>query len=106
MLFVRTLVRDRARAKLELDRREQTDREAVCDGGVPQAEWSSLSAATLGAAAALQEAIAFVDFMRLRTGAGPSPSDLQALADRLARADAAFRIVAIGNLKTVARKPA
>ena len=57
------------------------------------AEWAALDAATLQAATALQEAIASVDLMRLHAGV-PSGSDLQGLAGRLARADAAFRLVA------------
>ena len=56
------------------------------------AEWAALDAATLQAATALQEAIASVDLMRLHAGV-PSRSDLQGLAGRLARADAAFRMV-------------
>jgi hypothetical protein len=56
------------------------------------AEWAALDAATLQAATALQEAIASVDLMRLHACV-PSRSDLQALAGRLARADAAFRMV-------------
>ena len=58
-------------------------------------ELAALDAAAFDAAANLQEAIACVGLMRLRTGVMPAPSDLKALADRLARADAAFRIVAV-----------
>jgi hypothetical protein len=81
-----------------LDEHEPTDREA----GVSRADWASLSAATLRTAAAMQGAIACVDLMHLRAGARPRRSDLRDLADRLARADAAFRIVASDTLRSLA----
>ena len=88
--------------------RIEVEREAVpvvrCAEWTSLAEWAALDAAILQAATALQEAIASVDLMRLRAGATPCLSDLQDLADRLACADAAFRIVAVGTLKTLARK--
>jgi hypothetical protein len=86
-----------------LDRHEDADREPVREGGVSRADWASLSAATLRAAAAMQEAIASVDLMRLHAGVAPSRSDLQDLADRLAWADAAFRIVAFDTLGSLGR---
>ena len=66
---------------------------------VPCAEWAALDAATLRAATALQEAMASVDLMRIHAGAVPSRPEFQHLADRLARADAAFRMVAVGVLR-------
>ena len=66
--FVLTPVRDRVRAKLELDRRERR--------------------------------------IGRRYATGVFSSGVVLPKRRHARADAAFRIVAVGNLKTVARKPA
>ena len=63
---------------------------------VQGAQEAALDAATLGAATALQEAIASLDLMRLRTGVMPSQSEFRDLAHRLALADAAFRFVAVG----------
>ena len=60
------------------------------------AEEAALDAATIGAATALQEAMASVDLMRLRAGVMTSQSEFRDLAHRLALADAAFRIVAVG----------
>lgn len=85
-----------------LDRREHADREAI----VPGAERAVFGETLLGAAAAMQEAIASVDLMRLHAGVAPCRSDLQDLADRLARADAAFRIVASAALRSLARAAA
>ena len=78
---------------LDQDGRIEVERGA--DPVVRCAEWTlaALDAATLDAATALQEAMASVDLMRLHAGV-PSGSDLQGLAGRLARADAAFRLVA------------
>ena len=82
---------------LDQDERIEVERGAVpvvrCAEWTSLAEWAALDAATLDAATALQEAIASVDLMRLHTGV-LSRSDLQAFAGRLARADAAFRLVA------------
>ena len=55
----------------------------------------ALDAATFDVAVNLQEAMACVGLMRLRAGVMPSPSDFKGLVDRLARADAAFRFVAV-----------
>ena len=66
---------------------------------VPCAEWAALDAATVRAATALQEAMASVDLMRIHAGAVPSRPEFQHLADRLAQADAAFRMVAVGALR-------
>lgn len=85
-----------------LDRHEHADREAI----VPGAERAVFGETLLGAAAAMQEAIASVDLMRLHAGVAPCRSDLQDLADRLARADAAFRIVASAALGSLARATA
>ena len=76
-----------------LHRQGRMEGERRCVAVVPCAEWAALDAATLEAATALQEAIASVNLMRLRTGVVSPRSDLQDLANRLARADAAFRVV-------------
>jgi hypothetical protein len=82
---------------LDRDGRIEVERGAVpvvrCVEWTSLAEWAALDAAALDAATALQEAIASVDLMRLHAGVA-SRSDLQGLAGRLARADAAFRLVA------------
>ena len=57
-------------------------------------ESAALDTATFDVAVNLQEAMACVGLMRLRTGVMPSPSDFKDLADRLARAEA-FRLVAV-----------
>ena len=72
---------------------DRMEAERRCVPVVPCAKRAALDAATLQTATALQEAIASVDLMRLRTGVVSSRSDLQDLASRLARADAAFRTV-------------
>ena len=64
------------------------------------AEWAALDSAMLAAATALQEAIASVDLMLLRTSVMPSQSEFRNLAHRLAEADAAFRYVAVGGRKS------
>ena len=85
MRFVPIPERERSRAKLA----HQGAEGAALDA-------AALDAATLEAATALQEAIASIDLMRLRTGVMPSQSEFRDLAYRLALADAAFRVVAVG----------
>jgi len=83
-----------------LDRRGRIEAGAAQLPVVQGAEWAAMDAATLGAATALQEAIASVELMRLRTGVMPSHSEFRNLAHRLTQADAAFRFVAVGGRKS------
>ena len=79
-----------------LNRHQRIEVEMAQGPVVQGAEPAALDAATLGAATALLEAIASVHLMRLRTGVMPSQSEFRDLAHRLALADAAFRVVAVG----------
>jgi hypothetical protein len=83
-----------------MDRHVSTEIEAARESDNSSAERVRLITATLAAAGALQEAIACVDLLSLRIDVVPSWSDFRELSDRLARADAAFRIVATHTAPT------
>jgi hypothetical protein len=80
-----------------LDRRERAEPNET------ESAWglAALDAATLQAAITLQEAIACVGLMRVRTVVMPVQSDFRDLSDRLAQADAAFRIIAVGARRSL-----
>ena len=75
--------------------RERIEVRAPQAPAVPDAEWAALNEATLVAAGALQEAMASVQLMGLRTDIAPSQPELRALRHRLALAEAAFGVVAV-----------
>ena len=82
-----------------LDRHGSTEIEAARETDDSSAECARLITATLVAAGAMQEAMACVDLLSLRVDVVPSWSDFRELSDRLARADAAFRMVAAHTIK-------